>query len=168
LDQASKSVSLVDAEGQGWDQALLPLLQQLSPQSPFEVQLNGGHTQNMTDGIWLPARLQSKCSPQGTDHVRPGRGGCNWNYTTSTKIHGWDQVIVPLPGGLDIANITGIRYAWGDFPCCPTINRRVIPCPPNSCPIQSFNSTMPAVPFWATVKSGKCDFISTNGGGSIK
>ena len=110
----------------------------------------------------IPVRLQPKCNPRGDDSVQPGQGACSWNVTTSTKEDGWDEVQVPLAGGGLAANITGVRYAWGENPCCPSFNRQVVPCPPNSCPIQSFNSTLPAVPFWATIgKDGRCDFIST-------
>ena len=28
--------------------------------------------------------------------------------------------------------ITGVRYAWSASPCCPTIDRDSMPCPPNS------------------------------------
>jgi hypothetical protein len=51
-----------------------------------------------------------------------------------------------------LPNITGIRYAWGTNPCCPGMNRDDIGCPPAACPIQSFNSSLPAVPFWATIE----------------
>lgn len=53
--------------------------------------------------------------------------------------------------------------AWGSNPCCPSFNRNNIGCPPASCPITSFNSSLPAVPFWASVKNGKCDWVSTEG-----
>ena len=48
---------------------------------------------------------------------------------------------------------TGVRYAWAENPCCggqpPSSN--VLPCPVNSCPISTYNSTLPAVPFSATL-----------------
>ena len=32
--------------------------------------------------------------------------------------------------------ITGVRYAWGESPCCGgNLGSNVIPCPVNSCPI---------------------------------
>ena len=37
---------------------------------------------------------------------------------------------------------------------CPTCGVR--PCPPNSCPIRSWNSTLPAAPFYAKIVDGKC------------
>jgi len=76
---------------------------------------------------------------------------------------------IPLGGlGALAKNITGVRYAWGENPCCPSFNRMVVPCPPNSCPIQTFNSTLPAVPFWASIKDGKCDWISTQQGKGVQ
>ena len=52
--------------------------------------------------------------------------------------------------------ITGIRYAWSASPCCPTVDRNSYPCPPNSCPIRGWNSTLPANPFYADIVGGKC------------
>jgi hypothetical protein len=165
LDQTSAALPFADESNRPWDQGMLALLSKFGPESPVEIQLNGGNLANMTDGIWLPVHVQSKCQPSGVDSVHPGTGPfCNWNVTTSSKLPGWDQVVVPLNLGALASNVTGVRYAWGTNPCCPSVNRRVIPCPPNSCPIQSFNSTMPAVPFWATIKNGKCDWISTQQG----
>ena len=43
--------------------------------------------------------------------------------------------------------ITGVRYAWAESPCCGgNLGNNIIPCPVNSCPISTFNSTLPAVP----------------------
>jgi len=150
--------------GMAWPPAMLPLLAQLGPESPMQIQLNGDPT-NVTAGVWLPVRLTSKCMPPGMDQQGTPppqcRDCCSWNSTSNTKLPGWDQVEVPLPPGLPLANVTGIRYAWGENPCCPSINRFVVPCPPNSCPIQTYNSSMPAVPFWATITSAACNWIST-------
>ena len=43
------------------------------------------------------------------------------------------------------------------------MNRDDIGCPPAACPIQSFNSSLPAVPFWATIEQGACTWVSTDG-----
>lgn len=151
-----------------WSPDQLALLQQLvgsGGSTPMEVQLNGATTGEMSDGIWLPVSLQDKCSnTPDRDNVSPGSGACSWNYTSSTKLAGWDEVHIPLPGfGSLVNNLTAVRYGWGGNPCCPGVNRFMIPCPPNSCPIQTFNSSLPAPPFWATIASGKCDWISTKG-----
>lgn len=57
------------------------------------------------------------------------------------------------------ANITGLRWAWGDNPCCPRMQRDVVPCPPNSCTIGTVNSTLPAVPFIAKIINGACQCL---------
>jgi hypothetical protein len=48
--------------------------------------------------------------------------------------------------------ITGVRYAWSESPCCGgNLDTNIIPCPVNSCPISTWNSTLPAVPFSANI-----------------
>ena len=69
----------------------------------------------------------------------------------------------PFVGAAILRNVTGVRYAWGTNPCCPAINRNNVGCPPASCPITSFNSSLPAVPFWASVREGRCHWVSTDG-----
>ena len=148
------------------------MMQAFGGSSPMEIQLHGATAGEMSDGIWIPVTMQQKCSnTPDRDNAQPGRGVCSWNATTSTKLVGWDEVTVPLNGVSDdlkkvslarnprhnphhnphhgymaLQNITGIRYGWGGNPCCPGVNRFMIPCPPNSCPIQTFNSSMPAPP----------------------
>ena len=67
LPETARAVSIVDAAGGAWQASLLQLIAQLGPQSPLEVQINGGATANMTDGTWLPVHLTPKCSPHGDD-----------------------------------------------------------------------------------------------------
>ena len=46
--------------------------------------------------------------------------------------------------------LTGVRYAWGEWPCCGgNLDTSAVPCPVNSCPISTYNSTLPAAPFTA-------------------
>ena len=148
--------------GGGSNMELAMLAMSLGPESPLEIQLNGT---NFTDGLWVPVSPGQKCNPD--------------NQATTSKRHDC-PVSKAAAGNVVVANInggfksfpnfnkliTGIRYAWGGNPCCPTVNRMAIPCPPNSCPIQSWNATLPAVPFWATIDSttGNCTWISTEGG----
>lgn len=49
--------------------------------------------------------------------------------------------------------ITGIRYGWGDNPCCGTNNRTLTPCPPASCPLITKRTKEPAVPWQAMIDS---------------
>eukprot|EP01084_Bolivina_argentea_P064382 117422_1 len=53
-------------------------------------------------------------------------------------------------------NITGIQYAWSDYPCCGNLNTKTHPCPMNSCPFQTTKTRLPAIPFWAQIVDGKC------------
>ena len=34
-----------------------------------------------------------------------------------------------------------------------------------TCCIMTWNTSLPTVPFWATIVDGQCDWISTKGGG---
>ena len=78
----------------------------------MEVQLNGETTGEMSDGIWLPVSLQEKCSnTPDRDNMNPGQGGCSWNYTSSTKLAGWDEVHVPLPG------FGSLIWVWLGYVC---------------------------------------------------
>lgn len=146
---------------------LAMLAMALGPESPLEIQLNGT---NFTDGVWVPATPGVKCNPdeQSTtntnSHACPTQSGQLGNRV-SVSISGANKY---FPGGITKL-ITGIRYAWGGNPCCPTVNRFSIPCPPASCPIQSWNATLPAVPFWATINrtTGNCTWISTQGGATL-
>lgn len=159
------TVSQVDVGGAWqWTPDMLQLVSQMMPQSPMEVQLNGNTTGTLDDGVWVPVGLHPKCNPTGRDSPSPGQGECSLNTTTGAKLPGWNIVTVDVGSFRNaMANITGIRYAWSENPCCPNVNRGMIPCPPNSCPIQTFNSTLPAVPFWATIVGSKCEWISTHG-----
>jgi hypothetical protein len=48
--------------------------------------------------------------------------------------------------------ITGVRYAWSENPCCGgNLGTNILPCPVNSCPISTVNSSLPAVPFSAKI-----------------
>ena len=154
LQRSNTGISLVDESLQRveWTSDMLMLLQQLGGQSPMEVQLNGQQ--------WLAVAPVDKCRAVGNDKVSYGERSCYWNTTDSTHMDGFDEVMLNIAGNIG-PNITAVRYAWGENPCCPGMNRNTLPCPPNSCPIQTFNSTMPAVPFWATIVDGKCSWIST-------
>ena len=46
--------------------------------------------------------------------------------------------------------------AWGDYPCCPGLDKATAFCPPAACPIMSAVTKEPAVPFWAKIVGGKC------------
>ena len=96
--------------------------------------------------LWLPAALQ----PQ------PGLDA------DGNRTDGFASVALFTATPPDGLNVTGVRYAWSDVPCCPVQERDVTPCPLDACPITTALSRLPAVPFTATVgPDGKCDYIST-------
>ena len=125
--------------------------------SPLEVRY-GGSRANLSDGgIWLSARLMSKCFNGKGDGEH-----CGVNASTGAREPGWNTALAALPlGKLNATELTAIRYGWGEDPCCPGADRTITPCAPGSCPINGFNSTLPAVPFLARLDStGKCDWNS--------
>jgi hypothetical protein len=76
-----------------WEPDELVMLAKMGSSSPMEVQINGQTSGEMSDGIWLPVGLNQKCSnTPDRDTVRPGQGACSWNYTSSTKLPGWDTM----------------------------------------------------------------------------
>jgi hypothetical protein len=123
---------------------------QLGAPSPLQVQLNGT---NFTDGVWVPVdQLQPSCSPDAKPKA------CAKTNTVKANLGNYFGPLLKM--------VTAVRYAWGGNPCCPGLNRFAVPCGPNSCPIQTWNSTLPAVPFWASIdtQSGNCSWVSTAGG----
>lgn len=170
--QAALSGTLpLDVLAEHSPQAVLDLLAKASDgmlyHSPLEVQYDGT---TFADGIWLSAKLHTQCASGGYTNSKHGVKGnlpCGIDASTgqlSPKFHS-ANAILPL-GTVNVSRITGLRYAFRDEPCCPNINRDAVPCPPGSCPIQGYNSTLPAVPFIAKVEGGQCTWISTQGGGT--
>ncbi len=77
-----------------------------------------------------------------------------WVYAASLAVVNATSVAATLPPGVGAP--TGVRYAWGDYACCPGMNATTFFCPPTSCPIVTSVTTEPAVPFWAAIVSGAC------------
>ena len=128
--------------------------------SPLEVQYGGT---NLTDGVWLAAPLQTQCENGGFSNLPNGAAAGNKPCTNFAQHAGAAAAKAALPlGGANVSHVTGVRYAFRDDPCCPGIDRSVMPCPPASCPISAYNSTLPAVPFVARIEGGKCTWISTS------
>ena len=107
-------------------------------------------------------RLQPLCYNKGPqDAQNPTAKACGRNSTTGERLEGWNVASAALPlGALNASQITAVRYGWSEDPCCPGADRTLTPCPPGSCPIQSHKSTLPAVPFLARIRGGKCDWNS--------
>lgn len=131
--------------------------------SPLEVQYGGKH---FTDGIWLSAKLRSQCANGGNKNVGhfgvQGPTACGINVTTGKPLPDFNVAKAQLPlGAFNASSVTGIRYAIRDNPCCAGVHRSSVPCPLSSCPLQGYNSTLPAVPFMAKVVDGQCVWMST-------
>lgn len=127
--------------------------------TPLEVQytvpVNGSNTT-----VWVPTSMKTSNIIKINKNCKPGT--CtNW-----TKTAGWNSVTthvvmpktmlgLPVAGSKLVDYITGVRYGWSAGPCCPYTGGN-LPCPPNSCPIRGWNSTLPANPFFASIVGGKC------------
>ena len=62
-----------------------------------------------------------------------------------------------LPDLLFGCRVTGIRYAWQEDPCCKGIQRGLMPCPVNNCPLHTKTTLLPAAPFEASIdENGVC------------
>lgn len=77
----------------------------------------------------------------------------NWTFTDAVGL----SISRSGPSSLDVqlppsGVVTGIRYGWGDNPCCGSNNRTLVPCPPMSCPLMTADALPePVVPFLAQV-----------------
>ena len=93
-----------------------------------------------------------------------GSGPANtsgWVFATSLEVINttvgakhYTAIAVTLPPG--VPTPMAVRYAWGDYPCCPGLDKATAFCPPAACPIVSSVTKEPAVPFWAKIVAGKC------------
>ena len=134
--------------------------------SPLEVQYGGT---NLYDGVWLSATLRPKCA-DGGNHNTPGGNiegnkQCGVDPKSGAPGADFNVASAQLPlGNFNASAVTAVRYAFRDNPCCPNIERGAMPCPVAACPIQSYNASLPAVPFLAKVEGSACTWISTQDG----
>jgi hypothetical protein len=77
-----------------------------------------------------------------------------WVFAAGLKVINATAIEVTLPAGSPTP--TAVRYAWGDYPCCPGLDPSTFFCPSAACPIVSSTTKEPAVPFWAYVEGGRC------------
>jgi hypothetical protein len=47
--------------------------------------------------------------------------------------------------------VSGIRYAWTESPCCTGVQRDLMACPVNNCPLHTARTRLPAAPFEASI-----------------
>ena len=85
----------------------------------------------------------------------------NWTSIDSLVSINATAVAVTLPSGAAASALSGVRYAWGDNPCCaslePEFTAGRVLCPPMGCPLLTIGSHEPAVPFQARVVAGNCE-----------
>ena len=92
-------------------------------QAPVSIPIGCGRGIDARSGTWMP------CPP--ADELKPGQ----WCENCTAHF-----------------SITGVRYAWTESPCGGGVSAsNTIPLPVNSCPISTWNSTLPAVPFSAKI-----------------
>lgn len=93
-------------------------------QAPVSLPIGCGSGMDTRTGTWR------QCPPQ--EHLRPGE------QCTNCTAH---------------FLITGVRYAWTESPCGGgNSDTAVLPLAVNACPISTWNSTLPAVPFSAKIE----------------
>lgn len=116
-----------------------------------------------------PTNWDCKLNKDGTPSCINGTRGVGWSSVTAAVPVRMPLGCVGDPWDLDKTgcterdgpyctncthslSVTAVRYAWGESPCCPNWGSiATMPCPPNSCPITTWNSTLPAAPFIARV-----------------
>ena len=116
----------------------------------FDAPLLGGEAvavQAPVPGAFIPLELQ--LAPWNASNATAS----GWAYTTALAAVNATAVAAAVPAG---AAPTAVRYAWGDYACCPGLPQETFFCPPSSCPIATSVSGEPAVPFWAAIVGGKC------------
>lgn len=84
--------------------------------------------------------------------VGPGNTS-GWVYASTLEVLNGTSIAVTWPGG---STPTAIRYAWGNYPCCPGLDPETAFCPSAACPIATSVTKEPAVPFWAKIVNGRC------------
>ena len=93
--------------------------------------------------------------------IQVGGAGSNWTFVNSLDSVNGTAVAIALPAGVAPSSLSGVRYAWGDNPCChslePEFSAGEVFCPPMGCPLLTKGSQEPAVPFQARVVGGKCE-----------
>jgi hypothetical protein len=118
----------------------------------FDAALLGGESvvvQAPVPGALLPFEFQV-----GPANVTSGNSG--WVRAVALAAVNATAVAATLPPGSPTP--TAIRYAWGDYVCCPGMNATTFFCPPAACPLVTSATAEPAVPFWAAVDAatGRC------------
>ena len=117
--------------------------------------------------------MEAARTPAGEKYCPTWAGGSGKPEANVTYDGGWIQglnftlgsdaasIVVDL-AALNGTTPTSVRYAWSIVNCCDMHDPDLYvtkPCGPASCPIMS-TSNLPANPFLAQIKDGKCKCIS--------
>ena len=116
----------------------------------FDTTLMGAESITLQPPLWAPTFIPLEFQVAPTNVSSTG-----WVYAASLVVVNATAVSATLPPG--VGTPTAVRYAWGDYSCCPGMQESTFFCPPTSCPIVTSLSTEPAVPFWAAIVDGKCE-----------
>ena len=106
--------------------------------SAMEVMVNGTDPHSPAPGRWVTVQIKAKPPVDGAL---------------------FEAAVVVDLSSLNGSTALGVRYAWGDSPCClnyPLYPKGDEPCLPGSCPIMAEPSKMPAMPFLAEIVEGRC------------
>lgn len=103
--------------------------------------------QDRVPGSYIPLEFQI-APANGTT------GTSGWVYASSLRLINGTSISALMPP--NSGTPTAVRYAWGDYVCCPGMDEATFFCPPSSCPIVTSATKEPAVPFWAVLENGKC------------
>lgn len=117
----------------------------------FDAAMLGAEGVALQPPLWAPSFIPLEFLVGAPSAANRTSG---WVYAASLEVVNATSVAATLPPGAGAP--TGVRYAWGDYACCPGMNATTFFCPPTSCPIVSSVSVEPAVPFWAAIVGGKC------------
>jgi len=116
----------------------------------FDAAQMGAEGVALRPPLWAPAFIPLEFQVAPTNASATG-----WLYAATLAVVNATAVVATLPPGAGAP--TAVRYAWGDYACCPGMNASTFFCPPTSCPIVTSASAEPAVPFWAAIVGGKCE-----------
>lgn len=119
----------------------------------FDLQLLGAEAVSLQPyPLWSPTFIPLEFRVAAANETD---GSSGWVYAAALATVNATSVAATLPPGVGAP--TAVRYAWGDYACCPGMNASTFFCPPSACPIVTSSTQEPAVPFWAAIVGGRCE-----------
>ena len=116
----------------------------------------GSATYNASQAGASAMEVQTISSSSSQNGNGKGGGNYSWTFVDLQRVSANVVAVSFPPGVTDASNVIGLRYAWGDNPCCGDSDHTLYPCPPMSCPLLSAQVKEPVVPFQARVVQGRC------------